>query len=52
VIVEQTEAQVETFRYSDRRWLPATYESLDAAVTLECIHITIPMREIYRKVFA
>lgn len=51
VTVEQTEAQVDTFQLSERRWVSATCDNLDSSVTLESLNITIPMREIYRMVF-
>ena len=52
MIVEQAEVLVETFRLSDHQWLPAIYDNLDTTVTLESVGVTIPVREIYRMVFA
>ena len=52
VLVEQKEVLVETFRLSGRNWEPRSDSDLDGALSLESVDMTIPLREIYRLVFA
>ena len=51
VLVEQDELLVETFRLSGSTWESRSYDNLQAAATLECVSVTIPLLEIYRLVF-
>jgi Uma2 family endonuclease len=52
VIVEQALTLVETFGLADGDWKRQTYEDLEATVVLQSVNLTIPMKEIYRMVFA
>lgn len=52
-LVEQDEPLVGTFRSSsEHTWETRHYDNLDSAIVLESIEGTIPLREIYRLVFA
>ncbi len=52
VLVEQEQVLVETFRWAaSGSWEPRTCENLDAAILLESVNVSIPLRDIYRLVF-
>ena len=52
ILVEQAEVLVETFQWTDGVWTPRKYDTLDTAVTVTSIDLTMSLREIYREVFA
>ena len=53
VLVEQDQVLVETFRLTTGgSWEPRSSETLDAAILLESVNVSIPLRDIYRLVFA
>jgi Uma2 family endonuclease len=52
VLLEQDDVSVETFRFSEGNWEPRSYGDLNAVCELESIGMSMPLREIYRLVFA
>lgn len=47
LLVAQDEPRVEVFRRTpDGRWMLSTYQGLDATIPVECLDLSIPMREI------
>jgi Uma2 family endonuclease len=52
MLVEQDDLLVETFRKSGSSWEPRSCDHLESAAVLESVNMTIPLREVYRLVFA
>jgi Uma2 family endonuclease len=51
VLISQEEARVETFRKThDNEWVLRTHEGLDARVGVECLGISLALREVYEGV--
>jgi Uma2 family endonuclease len=51
ILVEQKALMVEMFRSFGATWKSEILDNLDAAVSLQSIDLTIPVREMYRLVF-
>ncbi len=51
VLIAQDQARVETFRKTPgNEWLLHTYEGLDTTVTIECLGVSVELREAYEGV--
>jgi Uma2 family endonuclease len=51
VLISQDQARVETFRKTpSNEWVLHTYEGLDATVTIECLGVSVELREVYEGV--
>jgi Uma2 family endonuclease len=50
VLVSQDAARVETFRKQEKEWVLRTYEGLEVEVAIECLGISLALREVYEGV--